>query len=127
MPCNPTSCSASFTSSSLNGLMMASIFFTERLPGTSIFETAGFFGLRVTRSLLGPRDAARPRKCRAETVDQSRLPQKQGLCQVVKGSILERYQPFNGRHWRVRPRVHHTAAYELGKQINPYADGRGLV
>src|SRR5215472_13367313 len=27
MPCRPTSCSASFTSSSLNGLMTASIFF----------------------------------------------------------------------------------------------------
>ena len=34
MPCRPTSCSASFTSSSLNGLMMASIFFMRvQRPG----------------------------------------------------------------------------------------------
>src|SRR3546814_16816752 len=38
MPLTPTSCSASFTSSSLNGLIIASIFFTRLIP----------FGLSVT-------------------------------------------------------------------------------
>src|SRR3546814_11930960 len=32
MPLTPTSCSASFTSSSLNGLIIASIFFTRLIP-----------------------------------------------------------------------------------------------
>jgi hypothetical protein len=42
MPCNPTSCSASFTSSSLKGLMIASIFFIAiASPGGSPTRRAG--------------------------------------------------------------------------------------
>src|ERR1700678_3202657 len=102
MPCNPTSWSASFTSSSLNVLMMASIFFTERLPGSFIFQTADLLHIardaQVVRSfaLDHPREAAPapastrhtfslpslPEFIAGEQDVPEPLPQKQGLCQV---------------------------------------------
>jgi hypothetical protein len=69
-------------------LMMASIFFTERLPGIFIVQTAKFVAtLRVVRRLFDRCPAGQPgthHLLPSSTIIQSRLPQKQGLCQVAK-------------------------------------------
>jgi hypothetical protein len=72
-------------------LMMASIFFTERLPGTSIFQTAGLFSV-VARAAL--RSFGHTHSLAKEHDTPERLPQKQGLCQVVRGRDFETLSDF---------------------------------
>jgi hypothetical protein len=85
--------------------MMASIFFTERLPGSFIFQTADLLHIardaQVVRSfaLDRPREAAAvpastrhtfslPEFIAGEQDVPEPLPQKQGLCQVGKGAVF---------------------------------------
>src|SRR3977135_1487106 len=136
MPCIPASWSASFTSSSLNGLMMASIFFTQRLPGISLVQTAGWvrrargvvrspghaWGARVG-SIVGPGGAAaRWHQLPVSTTILSRLPQKQGLCQVVNAPEFRNViSLLSGIRWGLDRMAHNTQAYGIGKQFNRYA------
>jgi hypothetical protein len=69
--------------------MMASIFFTERLPGISKFQSAVSFNVAAWRCLFDPSSGKWPEtltivaNCDDPEPASSRLPQKQGLCQVV--------------------------------------------
>jgi hypothetical protein len=86
---------------------MASIFFTEPLPGTSILQTAAVFHIArvarkwldrlslISRCGLGPAGSREPTGTIAvEHDDTGRLPQKQGLCQVVKAADFEMLSAF---------------------------------
>jgi hypothetical protein len=102
---------------------MASIFFTERLPGISIFQTAG--SLRVVRKVIRSSvlaTAGHTAQLPVSTTIQSRLPQKQGLCQVVRApdfwNVIRLLTGIGGGFDR---RAHNTEAYEIGKQINQRA------
>src|SRR5215212_10561021 len=97
MPCSPTSWSASFTSSSLNGLMIASIFFTERLPGISKFQIAGLLRVHGDAQVDLCPDAQPGVPTIALEHDHSGpVSQKQGLCHIQRGVIPARYQLFKG-------------------------------
>src|ERR1700712_3083632 len=102
MPCNPTSCSASFTSSSLNGLMMASIFFTERLAGTSIFQTAGFT-LRKGAQLV--RFFGHTHSLPMSATLQSAFLKSRVYAKLPERLILKRYQAINGALVTVGPKA----------------------
>jgi hypothetical protein len=77
---------------------MASIFFTDRLPGTSLFQTLQVW-FHVARDaelvrlfvLAGSGDT---HKKPLSTIILSRLPQKQGLCQVVDVPDFETLSDF---------------------------------
>jgi hypothetical protein len=78
--------SASFTSSSLNGLMMASIFFTLSASRTFPELEKRDGSMRVAQSVRSYKSGA----SRRNVADHGhlgwpseRLPQKQGLCQVA--------------------------------------------
>jgi hypothetical protein len=73
---------------------MASIFFTERLPGIFIFRTADWFA-RDAHLRLIPAMLLKRRECQADSFvadihdeqeDPEPLPQKQGLCQVEEAA-----------------------------------------
>jgi hypothetical protein len=57
-----------------------------------------------------------------------RLPQKQGLCQVVKmpdfGNVI---RLLTGIDQRQALTLHDTVAYKIGKQVNVYADILGRL
>src|SRR6202171_6691866 len=77
--------------------MMASIFFTERLPGTSISKTAGLFprcAWSECCSTVCPGEQPGTRQLPLRTIIQSRLPQKQGLCQVAKTPDFKMFSDF---------------------------------
>jgi hypothetical protein len=65
MPCSPTSCSASFTSSSLKGLMTASIFFIAFPSLAGRRRAAGAAALTVSRVRAKP---CRAEKCRPSDI-----------------------------------------------------------
>jgi hypothetical protein len=110
---------------------MASIFFTERLPGISILQTAALFR-RCARCASYPIVCpdGQPGKgdigMAGEHEDPERvsssLPQKQGLCQVVNGPCFWNViRLLTGIREGVGRNPHDTEAYELGKQLNRHA------
>jgi hypothetical protein len=75
---------------------MASIFFTERLPGVSILQTAALLPLHARQVvrlsvLTGSRAHA---FIAGEHDDPEPLPQKQGLCQVGDAPDFETLSDF---------------------------------
>jgi hypothetical protein len=77
--------------------MMASIFFTERLPGTFIFWTSGLLHIAPGAQVFdhfSRRAATSNSSFTGEHDDPSWLPQKQGLCQVVKMPDFEMLSGF---------------------------------
>jgi hypothetical protein len=105
---------------------MASIFFTERLPGISKFkllrgrqlaQNAQVVGSAVPDLKGGPA-RGKPRFFKTIKHDEpKRLPRKQALCQVAEGSDYRNViRPLTGISLAIEAGGQNSEAYEIGKR-----------
>src|SRR5712672_3431533 len=106
--------------------MMASIFFTERPPrALPNFKRLSQSTLHATRSRFDPKSRLSAGKFSQWPIILSWLPQKQGLCQVVKMSdFWNVIRLLTGKSQASDRAIHDSEAHEIGKQVNYYANFR---
>src|SRR4051794_20161321 len=140
MPFRPTSCSASFTSSSLNGLMTASIFFMK--PNSPIrvgAKVACYPDPSVAGTVPGPRTAC-ARASRSHGPFPGQSCRKRPLAIPLRGGQYAGVDRRNGRHrlqdlggdlvWvalRVRAPVLEVTPVTVADEAVRDADGRAAV
>jgi hypothetical protein len=105
--------------------MMASIFFTERLPGISKSNCYVVVSLRRMRGVVGSgvpnlaEGLERGKPCLLQAIkhdEPKRLPRKQALCQVAEGSdYWNVIRPLTGISLALDPGGQNSEACEIGK------------
>src|SRR4029453_8188337 len=102
--------------------MMASIFFTERPPRHFQVSNHSLSRHCTRRNFGSIANPANSREILTIADHPQPLPQKQGLCQVVKASDFGFViRLLTGKSQGSDHAIHDSEAYEIGKQVISYA------